>query len=480
MSKFSFSHLIYFLILVFSFSILATNSYAINKCGNGDLDKYEECDDGPNNSDTKPNACRHTGCLLPYCGDGVKDSNEECDDGSHSDYGTENSNIVPGACRTDCRAAYCGDGVLDKDLGEKCDDGADHSSCSESCQPCTAPIDNLAIDSNSYTKLCPGTWHLSDNGSQGVLQVTEPYSMLDCNGAKLVGNEKGSVGIKITGQGVVVRNCELSGFTTGIKIAANGVVLYANRICGNYKDIINQSDSNGQDNECSRITNWQDTGQDGCTISCPPNSYTPPQANTNLKGDVQSTKFIQKKQVHTSTKVLATAKPTQVRASVTSGSGYSFYDMANRARWMSKTGKVVFGSDRVPLTGLVQQFDKTIQPGNKNIKSLLLTQPNQQRNGYIQGQFPYQQLTKDSKFISRITFLPGTPRSTEALFELIIGEGKKKKVIVSRKLQGGRTARITADLSPWTGRKVYFILKVSSIKQGQKSPQAVWIDPKLY
>lgn len=40
----------------------------------------EECDDGPANSDTEPDACRED-CMLPRCGDGVVDAGEACDGG---------------------------------------------------------------------------------------------------------------------------------------------------------------------------------------------------------------------------------------------------------------------------------------------------------------------------------------------------------------------------------------------------------------
>lgn len=50
-------------------------------CGNGQTDTGEECDQGANNSDTEPDACR-TDCKLPRCGDGVEDTGEVCDDGN--------------------------------------------------------------------------------------------------------------------------------------------------------------------------------------------------------------------------------------------------------------------------------------------------------------------------------------------------------------------------------------------------------------
>jgi hypothetical protein len=39
-------------------------------CGNGALEGLEECDDGPQNSDLAPDACR-SDCTRARCGDGV-------------------------------------------------------------------------------------------------------------------------------------------------------------------------------------------------------------------------------------------------------------------------------------------------------------------------------------------------------------------------------------------------------------------------
>lgn len=96
-------------------------------CGNGRLDREEQCDEGEDNDDTAPDACR-TDCRAPACGDGVVDGDEACDDAS------DNSDERPDACRSDCRAAHCGDGVIDR--GEACDDGADNSaSAADACRP---------------------------------------------------------------------------------------------------------------------------------------------------------------------------------------------------------------------------------------------------------------------------------------------------------------------------------------------------------
>lgn len=85
-------------------------------CGNGSLDGVEECDDGPLNSDTEPDACR-TNCQAAHCGDSVPDTGEECDNG------VQNSDIAPNSCRVDCAFPSCGDGVIDTAHNETCDDG---------------------------------------------------------------------------------------------------------------------------------------------------------------------------------------------------------------------------------------------------------------------------------------------------------------------------------------------------------------------
>jgi cysteine-rich repeat protein len=84
-------------------------------CGNGVLERPgEQCDNGTDNSDTVPDACRTT-CVPAHCGDEVVDTGEACDDGM------SNSDTVADACRTTCAPARCGDGVVD--AGEACDAG---------------------------------------------------------------------------------------------------------------------------------------------------------------------------------------------------------------------------------------------------------------------------------------------------------------------------------------------------------------------
>ena len=98
----------------------------ISKCGNGELEPGEDCDDGNEDND---DPCLHN-CKLNVCGDGyILSGYEECDDGNNFDGDGCNANC-------EVEAHYCGDGVLDWDLGEECDDGNnfDGDGCSFDCR----------------------------------------------------------------------------------------------------------------------------------------------------------------------------------------------------------------------------------------------------------------------------------------------------------------------------------------------------------
>ena len=116
-------------------------------CGDGEVNGFEECDDGNNtNCDGCTADCRNeTGC-----GDGVVCGDEECDDGNNADCDGCTSNCFQetgcgdgflcapevcddgnndkcvGHCNADCTAVrhqpLCGDGFMDTECGEVCED----------------------------------------------------------------------------------------------------------------------------------------------------------------------------------------------------------------------------------------------------------------------------------------------------------------------------------------------------------------------
>jgi hypothetical protein len=107
-------------------------------CGNGTRETGEPCDGTDLGGFTCVSAGYASGTLScepncrldvsncvanPVCGNGILEINEECDNGA------QNSDTVPDACRTSCKRAFCGDAVID--LFEDCE-GKDLSG--ETCQ----------------------------------------------------------------------------------------------------------------------------------------------------------------------------------------------------------------------------------------------------------------------------------------------------------------------------------------------------------
>ncbi|MCP3684205.1 MAG: DUF4215 domain-containing protein, partial [bacterium] len=102
-------------------------------CGDGVLQPDEECEfdsDCDDSDEYTSDSCVDCSCAyerIPFCGDWVLDPGEECDNGPN------NSDIVPDACREDCSLPCCGDFVVDS--WEECDDGNDVSGdgCQANC-----------------------------------------------------------------------------------------------------------------------------------------------------------------------------------------------------------------------------------------------------------------------------------------------------------------------------------------------------------
>ncbi|MDC0672042.1 MYXO-CTERM sorting domain-containing protein [Nannocystis radixulma] len=94
------------------------------------------------------------------CGDGIVSVGEACDDGE------DNSDTTPDACRTDCTAASCGDGVVDG--GEECDDGnnADGDGCEATCVPGSPTSTSGDSDSDGSSGQVPTTDGPSETGDE--------------------------------------------------------------------------------------------------------------------------------------------------------------------------------------------------------------------------------------------------------------------------------------------------------------------------
>lgn len=290
-------------------------------CGNAIMEGLEECDDGPNNSDSRPNACR-TDCVKAKCGDYGVDSGEECDDF------TSNSDKIPNACRTNCKRAHCGDGVLDE--GEECDDknNNDYDGCSQ-CRQCYPPKDDFVINLN--LKLCPGSYSIADRGQEGVL-ILNPGVEVDATDVYLYGvspdlsaasttsaaaslaknkttgssgstmrmTKRGKIGasssggsattpsggsatlphpqgatlrvgtgVVMKGNDAVIHNLWVQNYRNGIKVKGTGNLLYNNFSCQNSTDIVSEKAGNfGVRDACQNVSSWQENGAAGCMNQC--------------------------------------------------------------------------------------------------------------------------------------------------------------------------------------------------------------------
>lgn len=99
------------------------------RCGDGQLDADEQCDDGVDNSDAA--ACT-LDCTVAVCGDGKLHVGVEA-----CDLGVDNSDAY-GGCGANCQPnRFCGDGVLDPE--EQCDTGIKNGSgeSPDTTVPCT-------------------------------------------------------------------------------------------------------------------------------------------------------------------------------------------------------------------------------------------------------------------------------------------------------------------------------------------------------
>lgn len=230
------------LFLIIGIFTVQPTSAGASVCGNGILEIGEVCDDGSQNSDSRPNACR-TDCRAAYCGDSVLDSGEECDSGQASYYPLShpNAKTTPNSCRDGCKLPRCGDGIADSSYNEECDDGNnnDLDGCKSDCTTCLQLASNINMTSD--TTLCRQVFNVDDYGPEGVIVIQFPGVTLNCDGATLQGSG-GNVGIYVMqSSNVTVKNCTVTGYDVGIKIVDSLNVHFAgygNNLSGNTETVV--------------------------------------------------------------------------------------------------------------------------------------------------------------------------------------------------------------------------------------------------
>jgi len=86
------------------------------------MDRREGCDDNALNGDRHTRPCDHSAC-----GNGRINRGEQCDDGNR---------VSGDGCTADCQLELCGNGFVDLAAGEQCDDGnrVSGDGCTADCQ----------------------------------------------------------------------------------------------------------------------------------------------------------------------------------------------------------------------------------------------------------------------------------------------------------------------------------------------------------
>jgi cysteine-rich repeat protein len=139
-----------------------------NLCGNGRIDPGEQCEWSA--SCLPGQECVYCICRPQgnYCGDGQLTPPEQCDNGN------QNSNTAPDACRRTCVNAFCGDGV--RDSREGCDPGIDPG-CPSNCGIVT-PSSRSSIASSASSSRISATSpsSASSGGSQTSLSLPPPIT----------------------------------------------------------------------------------------------------------------------------------------------------------------------------------------------------------------------------------------------------------------------------------------------------------------
>lgn len=465
-------------------------------CGDGILDPGEACDNGANNSDVEPNACR-ADCRRAYCGDGVIDSGEQCDDGSR------NSNNSPNTCRKDCTLPICGDGVTDdglhRDTGkvfnEACDDGNqdDSDGCTATCEQCLQLDEMGNIEITTDTDLCRSEYHMDDYGDYGAIIIKASGVTLDCHGTTLIGEGRGVGIVNFRSNDVTIKNCKIRGYEVGIRIQdARNVTLQDNYVCDNRQrniELIDATDIHGYKPSMAAITacvnaQVQKPGKIPHAAMTPPSQTPKGQAKAVPSTAFTVSRTVNKKSIKASPVPMpattASSKQQRIHQSKSTATldTHFLYRDAQRATWRSKYGKIVFGSDRVPNIGVVKTIARGHLANGHSAVQLLFTQPDWKKGGYIQGEFPILKLGRHPQFKTTVAMLKGAHPSDTLSFDVMIREGRRNTVVRQQRLRGTQQVSMNVNLSHWRGKKIQLVLRVRYLKGARILP-AVWVNPIL-
>ncbi len=176
----------------------------------------------------------------------------------------------------------------------------------------------------------------------------------------------------------------------------------------------------------------------------------------------------------------ATMQKAPMTSAVLSGvSSYDFFANAQKAVWKNSDGAVLTYPGRSnDKRGFVRKFATGHLSTGNAASNMLETHPQPKKKGRIEGRFPALLLGKNVYFQSTAAFLKGANASDNAVFSVYVFNDNRYTKLIRQRVKPSGYARLEGDLSPWAGKKVQLIMRVSS---GPSTSQnwAVWVAPRL-
>ena len=189
-------------------------------------------------SSTNQNENLNNNATQPVCGNGVVEIGELCDNGS------QNSDTAPDACRTTCRTSYCGDGTIDE--GERCDGS---NLVGNTCQTHGFTAGALACTPDTCRFDTSGCSRCGDGVAEGTDPTQVHYEV--CDGTDLRDNSCLSIG-----QAMGVLACQpltcawdISGCVGTGAVCGNGII-EDGELCDDGNDDVTDACPDGPEGTC--------------------------------------------------------------------------------------------------------------------------------------------------------------------------------------------------------------------------------------
>jgi hypothetical protein len=159
---------------------------------------------------------------------------------------------------------------------------------------------------------------------------------------------------------------------------------------------------------------------------------------------------------------------------------YDFSVEMCTATWRSGAGRLDCPGDRQDPDGFVILLDRPeIEIDRLENEAALWTQPEDETDGYIRGEYPDFKVEDGQHFRTVVGCLNNAPKC-DVIFQLNyrIDGGDMKTLWEQREVYDGNFTRVDVDLSPLAGEEVNFVLTVLA-NGSPRDDDAFWLVPRI-